>query len=506
MTQQNAVFTPPVLPVKIFDTTLRDGEQSPGCSMNLEEKLQIARQLELLGVDIIEAGFAFSSPGDFESVSRVAQLIKDCTVASLSRAVEKDIDASAAALKGAASPRIHTFIATSPIHMKHKLRMTEEQVLERTAYMVAHAKKYVSDIEFSAEDATRSDWDFLGKVVATAIKAGATTINLPDTVGYTTPAEMRALVEAMLPYTEGKAVISLHCHNDLGMAVANSLAGVAGGAGQIECTINGIGERAGNAALEEIVMALDTRRDVFASATRIDKSQIYRTSNLVSKIVGYPIPRNKAIVGKNAFAHESGIHQDGVLKEKTTYEIMTPESVGIPANNMVLGKHSGRHGFKSRLEELGYVLSAEEIDGFFEKFKEISDKKKEITDGDLEAIVASRDVAEATYTLDSYMLMTAKNVQSSCIVRLVKDGAVIEHNAIDDGPVNAAYRAIDAIVGLELTLLHYQIGATSDGRDSLGEVTVRLRHGEREVSGRGLSNDIVESSILAYLNAVNRLV
>ena len=493
--------------IKIFDTTLRDGEQSPGCSMNLEEKLQIARQLEILGADIIEAGFAFSSPGDFESVSRVAHLIKDCTVASLSRAVEADIDASAEALRGAASPRIHTFIATSPIHLKHKLRMTEEQVLERTAHMVAYAKKYVSDVEFSAEDATRSDWDFLGKVVATAIKAGATTINLPDTVGYTTPSEMRALVEAMLPYTDGKAVISLHCHNDLGMAVANSLAGVAGGAGQIECTINGIGERAGNAALEEVVMALKTRPDYFNnSTTRIDTNQIYRTSSLVSKIVGYPIPRNKAIVGKNAFAHESGIHQDGVLKEKTTYEIMTPESVGISANNMVLGKHSGRHGFKSRLEELGYTFTPEQIDKFFEQFKIICDKKKEITDGDLEAIVSSGSVAEETYKLDSYMLMTARGVQSSCIVRLIKDGIVIEQNAIDDGQVNAAYRAIDAIVGKELTLLNYQIGATSDGRDSLGEVTVRVRHGEREVTGRGLSNDILESSILAYIAAVNKLV
>ncbi|MDR1563643.1 MAG: 2-isopropylmalate synthase [Oscillospiraceae bacterium] len=495
--------------VKIFDTTLRDGEQSPGCSMNLAEKIDVARQLEILGVDIIEAGFAVSSKGDFESVKTIAQTVKNCAVASLSRALEKDIDASYEALKGAIAPRIHLFLATSPIHMKYKLRMTEAEVLERTAKMVAYAKKHCSDIEFSAEDATRSEREFLARVVEAAISNGATTVNIPDTVGYTTPMEMRELIAYLretVPNVE-RAVLSLHCHDDLGMAVANSVAGVKAGAGQIECTVNGIGERAGNASLEEVVMALRTRQDFYDATTRIDTTQIYRTSKLLYNIIGQSIPNNKSIVGKNAFAHESGIHQHGVLAEKSTYEIMTPESIGIPTNTMVLGKHSGRHAFESRLLELGYQLGKEDIDKFFTKFKEICDKKKEITDSDLEAIVTNREYVENLYTLETFAVNSGNGVSASCVVRLKKQGELLEEVALGDGPIDAAYKAVDKITNAPATTLEkYAIHSTSDGKDSLGEVIVKLRYGEQIITGRGLSTDIIESSILAYLNAVNKLV
>ena len=496
--------------VKIFDTTLRDGEQSPGCSMNLAEKIEVARQLEILGVDVIEAGFAISSPGDFESVKTVAGMVKDSAVASLCRAVEKDIDASAQALRGAAAPRIHLFIATSPIHMQYKLRMTPDEVLERTAAMTAYAKKFCADVEFSAEDATRSDREFLAKVITAAIASGATTVNIPDTVGYTTPMEMQDLIVYLKKHVENidRAVISLHCHDDLGMGVANSLAGISGGAGQIECTVNGIGERAGNAALEEVVMALRTRQDFYDCVTRIDTAQIYRTSRMLYNIIGQSIPRNKAIVGKNAFAHEAGIHQHGVLAEKSTYEIMTPESIGIPANTMVLGKHSGRHAFESRLAELGYKLSPADVDVFFAKFKDIADRKKELTDSDLEAIVTNREYVENLYTLDTFTVHASNSgTRASCVVRLCKGDELLEDVSLGDGPIDAAYNAVDKITGAPKTILEtYTIHSTSDGKDALGEVIVKLRWDENVITGRGLSPDIIESSILAYLNAINKLM
>ena len=392
--------------IVLFDTTLRDGEQSPGCSMNLKEKIEVARCLEKMKVDIIEAGFAISSPGDFESVKTIAGTVKDCTVASLARANRKDIDTAWEAVKEAASPRIHLFLATSPLHMEYKLKMTAEQVLETAAVMTAHAKRYCSDVEFSAEDATRSDWDFLVKVVDAVIRAGATTVNIPDTVGYTTPTEMRDLIAYLrekVPDSD-RAVFSVHCHNDLGLATANSLAGVQGGARQVECTVNGLGERAGNTALEEVVMAMHTRPGIYPFSTRVDTTQISRASRTVYNIIGQPAPLNKPIVGRNAFAHEAGIHQHGVLANKQTYEIMTPESLGIHTNNIVLGKHSGKHAVEERLRTLGYSLNREELLSCFEEFKLLCDKKKDITDADLEAIAEHRIRAEEVPQESGYRL------------------------------------------------------------------------------------------------------
>ncbi len=495
--------------IKIFDTTLRDGEQAPGCSMNLYEKQEVARQLEALRVDVMEAGFAVSSPGDFESVKTIANLVKESSVASLSRALEKDIDASAEALAGAAQPRIHLFIATSDVHMQYKLRMTPEQVLEPTAAMVRYARNRCADVEFSAEDATRSDKEFLARVIEVAIKAGAGTVNIPDTVGYTTPAEMYDLIHYLRTNVENidQAIIAVHCHDDLGMATANSLAGVKAGAGQIECTVNGIGERAGNAALEEVVMALRTRPDLYGGTTRIETRQLYRASRLIYNIIGQSVPLNKSIVGKNAFAHESGIHQHGVMAERTTYEIIRPESVGFLANNMVLGKHSGRHAFDARLSELGYALPKEELDTAFAKFKEIADRKKEVTDSDLEAIVTNREYVENLYKLVTFDVHTAKDTNAVCVIRLCRNGDELEDVSLGDGPVDAAYNAIDKIIGItDSKLEYYTINSTSDGQDALGEVIVKVRSGDELLTGRGLSTDIIESSILAYLNALNKLV
>ena len=409
--------------IKIFDTTLRDGEQSPGCSMNLREKLEVAAQLEKLKVDVIEAGFAIASPGDFESVSEVAKLVKNATVASLSRATEKDIDAAYNAVKHAVSPRIHTFLATSPIHMQYKLKMSEDEVVERAAAAVAYAKKLCSDIEFSAEDALRSDKAFLARVFSAVIAAGATVLNVPDTVGYSTPEEMADYITYLKNNIDGieKAEISVHCHNDLGLAVANTLASVKAGATQIECTINGIGERAGNASLEEAVMNLNTRKAYYGGAyCNIDLKQIYRASKLVQTITGVPVAPSKAIVGDNAFAHEAGIHQHGVLENRSTYEIMTPQDIGIPQNKMVLGKHSGRHAFDDRLVELGYTLNKEELDEAFARFKLLADKKKVISDGDLEALIAMKldEKTIAHYKLDSFVINSGKNITATSVVRL----------------------------------------------------------------------------------------
>lgn len=500
--------------VKIFDTTLRDGEQAPGCSMNLREKIEVAKCLEKMKVDIIEAGFPVSSPGDFESVSTIAGIIKDCTVASFARLAQKDIDTAWEAVKNAADPRLHLFIATSPLHMEYKLKMTPEQVLERTAAMVKYAGKYCSNIEFSAEDATRSDIDFLTKVVDTAIKNGAAVINLPDTVGYITPSEMRAIIEHMIENVENadKVEFSVHCHNDLGMAVANSLAGVLGGARQIECTVNGIGERAGNTSLEEVVMAMKTRPDIFEVNTEIDTTKIYRACKTVYNIIGQNPPINKPIVGKNAFAHESGIHQHGVLANKKTYQILTPETVGISSNNIVLGKHSGRHAFEAHINEMGYTLIEEELNKCFEEFKSLCDKKKNISDADIEAIILHNTSADVEtrpdeYTLDWFAVHTSNFTTATSTVCLIKNGKKYEDVCLGDGPIDAAFKAIDKIVKpVKHTFDFYTINSISEGKDTLGDVTVKLLAGDRSYVGRGLSTDIFEASILAYIKALNKMM
>lgn len=498
--------------IRIFDTTLRDGEQSPGVSLNTQEKMDIAKQLQKLGVDIIEAGFPIASQGDFEAVRNIAKNIKGVTVAGLARASVKDIDRAWEALKYADQARIHTFIATSDIHLQYKLRMSREQVLEAAVAAVKYAKQYTDDVEFSAEDAFRSDLDYLCQVVEAAIAAGATTVNIPDTVGYATPTEFGkfiADIRAKVPNID-KAIISVHCHNDLGMAVANSLAAVVNGAEQIECAVNGIGERAGNASLEEVVMAIYTRNRYFTKDTRINKQEIYRTSRLVSSLTGMRVQHNKAIVGKNAFTHESGIHQDGVLKERTTYEIMKPEIIGLNINNIVLGKHSGRHAVSDRLAELGFSLSPEEIDKTFVKFKALADKKREITDEDLRAIVENEVLTvPETYKLEYLHISSGTNTIPTATVKLAKGEEMIEEAACGDGPVDAIYKAIDKLTGITNTLQHYNLHAVTGGKDALGEVTVRIHPngGSKKIYlGRGVSTDILESSAKAYLNAVNKVV
>lgn len=493
--------------IKIFDTTLRDGEQSPGCSMNLNEKLKIARQLERLHVDVIEAGFAASSPGDAEAVAAVAREVRGCAVASLARARKEDIDAAAHALREAEQPLIHVFIATSPLHMQYKLRLTAAQVLEQIAESVAYARSLCPLVEFSAEDATRSDRAFLLRAFDVAVRAGATVLNIPDTVGYITPQEMHDLVAFLAHNLAQPAELSVHCHNDLGMAVANSLAGVRGGAVQVECTINGIGERAGNAALEEIVMALATRGALFEAQTRIDTRQLYRSSSKLSRIIGVPVPPNKAIVGANAFAHEAGIHQHGVIQNPSTYEIMTPESVGIVKNSMVLGKHSGRHAFEERVQSLGYALRPESIEELFARFKELSDKKKNITDYDLEALIESHSQTPKYYRLDRFVINSGNTIHATAIVRLrTRSGELVEDVAVGNGPIFASYKAIDKMIDLDLSLEDYSIRSVTEGEDALGQVAVKVSCGGRTVTGRGLSTDILESSILAYLHAVNKLL
>ncbi|MGI6005524.1 MAG: 2-isopropylmalate synthase [Christensenellales bacterium] len=496
--------------VKILDTTLRDGEQAPGCSMDLREKVEVAKQLERLKVDVIEAGFAISSPGDFQSVSMVAQTVKDCQVASLARALPKDIDVAYDAVKHAASPLIHTFISTSPIHMHHKLKMAPEKVLEQAAAIVAYAKGKCPEVEFSAEDATRSDPAFLARIFQAAIEAGATVINVPDTVGYATPEEMTALIGYLkenVPDMD-KVILSVHCHNDLGMAVANSLAAVKAGAAQIECTVNGLGERAGNAALEEVVMAMNTRKDFFDVGCRVDTTQIYRSSRLVYSIVGMAAPMNKAIVGGNAFAHEAGIHQHGLLADRSTYEIMNPESIGLKKSKLVLGKHSGRHAFDERVSELGYRLSEEELDRFFEEFIALCDRKKEVNDNDIEAIITNKMVQNGgIYKLVRFDLFSSNASKANCTIQLEHGENILEEVALGDGPVDAAYNAIDKLVEAPPHQLDdYVIRSISEGKDALGEVTVKIKAGKRSVTGRGLSTDVMQASILAYLNGLNKML
>lgn len=500
--------------IKIFDTTLRDGEQSPGCSMNLGEKLEMAAQLEELGVDVIEAGFAVSSPEDFESVRQISALMKKTTVASLARATKSDIDTAYDAVKEAKKPRIHVFLASSDIHLQHKLHITREEMLRQTGEMVRYAKSLVEDVEFSAEDASRTDWNFLVKVYEAAIAGGATVINVPDTVGYVTPQEMFDLITYLKEHVTGigRAEISVHCHDDLGMAVANSLASVRAGAAQVECTLNGIGERAGNASMEEIVMALRTRQSYYHAVTGVDTTKIYKSCKKLSSITGVPISPTKAIVGANAFAHEAGIHQHGVMNDRLTYEIMTPESVGISHSTMVLGKHSGRHAFEEKLKSLGYALSPEDLAEAFSAFKKLADLKKTVTDRDLEALLSGtkQTKIEKIYSLESYVVNTSSVNSASAMVKLEisKSGQkeTVEGNGVGAGPVNAALSAIDSVTGKDYTLENFSIQAVTEGDDALGEVVVRLKNSEGAlVSGRGLNVDIIGASLQAYLNALNRM-
>ncbi|MBX2857568.1 MAG: 2-isopropylmalate synthase [Cellvibrionaceae bacterium] len=494
----------------IFDTTLRDGEQSPGASMTKEEKVRIAKILEKLRVDVIEAGFAIASPGDFAAVKAVAEAVSDSTVCSLARAVDADIDRAAEALKGAASARIHTFIATSPIHMKYKLKMSPEDVLQQASRAIKRARNYCDDVEFSLEDGSRSEFEFMCRITEEAIAAGASTINVPDTVGYGEPAEYGALFRRLIESVPNsdKAIFSTHCHNDLGLAVANSLSAVMNGVRQIECTINGLGERAGNAALEELVLAVRTRKDIFPVETQIDTQYIVPASRLVSTITGFPVQPNKAIVGANAFAHESGIHQDGVLKHRETYEIMRAEDVGWNTNKIVLGKHSGRAAVKARFEALGITFADPDLlSQAFARFKDLADKKHEIFDEDLQAIVSATqsELQVDTYALEHMEVCSKSGSKPSASLCLKVNGEIKKAEAEGGGPVDAAYKAIEKIVSSCADLQLYSVNAITQGTDSQGEVTVRLERDGHIVNGLGSDTDIVKASVKAYLHGLNCL-
>jgi 2-isopropylmalate synthase len=500
--------------VRVLDTTLRDGEQAPGCSMNLTEKVEVAKRLEKLGVDIIEAGFPASSPGDLESVKAIAGIVKSCAVAGLCRCLEKDIDAAREALSGAASPRIHVVLATSPLHMKYKLKMTRKQVLEQAVASVKYARKFCADVEFSAEDAFRSDPDFVCKVFAAAIAAGASTVNFPDTVGYAMPAEFGERIRYIKAHTPGmeKARLSVHCHNDLGLAVANSIAAIAEGADQVEVTVNGIGERAGNASLEELVMGLRVRRDYFSADTKIDSTQIYAASRLVAQAAGIKIQPNKAVVGDNAFLHEAGIHQHGVMAKRETYEIMTPESIGIPAggssmNRMALGKHSGRHAFEERLKCLGLNAGSEISEKIFAEFKALADKKKAVSDRDIEALVLDNTAsAPETWKLDHWAVNTGSALGALGVIRLQhRDGKHVKLVTMGDGPIDSIFKAINQITGKKPNLELFEIGAITGDPAAQGEAMVKIGMGGRRWNGRGLSTDVVEAAIKAYLSAINAM-
>ncbi|MEI6414445.1 MAG: 2-isopropylmalate synthase [Pseudomonadota bacterium] len=498
-------------PLIIFDTTLRDGEQSPGASMTKEEKVRIAKALERMRVDVIEAGFPIASSGDFDAVQAVARVVKDSVVCGLARAKETDIDRAAAALKDARAFRIHTFLATSPIHMERKLRMTPDEVLAAAVWAVKHARRYTDDVEFSPEDAGRSEFDFLCRVVEATIAAGARTINIPDTVGYNIPAQFGTLIQQLLERVPnaGQAVFSVHCHNDLGLATANSLAAVMNGARQVECTINGLGERAGNAALEEVVMAVRTRQDLFLCDSRLDTTQILPCSRLVAGITGFPVQPNKAVVGANAFAHESGIHQDGVLKSRETYEIMRAEDVGWSQNRMVLGKHSGRNALKSRLKELGVEFaSEEELNATFARFKDLADKKHEIFDEDLQALVTDAHLLAENERIKLVSLRVCSETGETPYARVTVslDGQECHGEAEGSGPVDASFKAIEAIIQSGGRLLLYSVNNITTGTDAQGEVTVRLERGGRVVNGQGADTDIVIASARAYLNACNKIL
>ncbi len=495
--------------IRIFDTTLRDGEQTPGVNLNTAEKLELAQALAKLKVDIIEAGFPIASPGDFAAVSEIAAKIKGPAIAGLARTNPQDIDAAVRALKKAERPRIHTFIATSDIHLQYKLKMSRQDVLTAAEEAVRYARKYVEDIEFSAEDASRSDWEYLCQVLTRAIAAGASTINVPDTVGYTTPDEFGALIRYIREHVPNidQAVISVHCHNDLGMAVANSLAAIQNGAGQVECTVNGLGERAGNAAMEEIVMALNARSEYYKAATAINTQQIYRASRLVSVLTGVAVQPNKAIVGDNAFAHESGIHQHGVLNNPLTYEIMRPETIGLNRNIFILGKLSGRHAFGDKLKSMGYELEGERLDEVFAKFKELADRKKVVFDKDIEALLTEKAATHPQwYRLTYHHVVSGNQMVATASVRVETDQGTVEQAACGDGPVDATFQAIEKAVGFAVCLKDYQIKAVTSGEDALGEATVWLEQDGKTVNGRGLSTDIIEASARAYTSAINKLI
>jgi len=494
--------------ITIFDTTLRDGEQSPGASLNAGEKMEVARQLASMKVDVIEAGFPIASQGDFEAVRDIAREVRRPVIAGLARTRDQDIEACAEALEPAENPRIHVFVATSDVHVEKKLEKTKEEILQMTVDAVEKAGRYVDDVEFSPEDGSRTDPAFLRRIVEAAIDAGATTVNIPDTVGYSLPQIFGDIIRDLrenVPNID-RAEISVHCHNDLGLATANSLAAVHAGAGQVEVAVNGIGERAGNAALEEVVMALNTRRDFFDVDVNVDTTEIARTSRLVSSLTGISVQRNKAVVGANAFAHESGIHQDGVLKERRTYEIMRAQDIGFSDNQIVLGKHSGRHAFRTRLEELGYDLEEKAFHDAFQRFKDLADKKKEIFDGDIEAIVEEQvSSIPSVYGLDYFHIVSGSTVLATATVEIRVDDEKRRTAASGDGPVDAVYTAINELLDLEPELADYSIRSVTRGQDALGEVSVKLRVEGREVNGRGTSTDVLEASAKAYLDALNRL-
>jgi 2-isopropylmalate synthase len=498
--------------VLIFDTTLRDGEQAAGASLNINEKLEIARQLEKLGVDVIEAGFPASSPGDFEAVKLIGKEIQTPIICGLARAVANDIDKAGEALKSARHPRIHVFVSSSDIHILHQLKKSREEVLEMARNMVKRARGYVEDIEFSPMDASRSDPQYIYQMLEAVIDAGATTLNIPDTVGYSIPDEFGKLIDGIFKNVPNinKAIISVHCHNDLGLAVANSLAAIQNGARQVECTVNGIGERAGNAALEEVVMILKTRSNLFDVTTGINTEQIYKTSRLVSELTGFPVQPNKAIIGGNAFRHQSGIHQDGVMKKANTYEIIDPKTVGLPGSSLVMGKSSGKHAFKERLSELGYNPSDTDLDRFFASFKELADKKKEVTDRDIESLVAEGKRAGTvteSYRLDRLQVTCGDKGVPTAAVRLIcEDGAVIADAALGTGPVDAVYEAINRLVKVPNKLTEFTVKSVTEGIDAIGEVLIRIESNGTTYTGRGADTDIIVASAKAYLNALNKLL
>ena len=492
----------------VFDTTLRDGEQSPGASMSVEDKLAIAHQLERLNVDVIEAGFPVSSEAQFEGVKLVANEVRTPSICGLARCVELDIDRAAAALEKASKPRIHTFVATSKIHMEKKFKKSEDDILEMAVKAVQHAKSYFDDIEFSPEDSARTGKEFLFRIIEAAIGAGATTINIPDTVGYANPEEFGQLIREIFERVPNMndAIVSVHCHNDLGLAVANTLAGVRNGAQQVEVTINGIGERAGNTSLEEVVMALKTREAYYGKTTGIKADEIVKTSRMVSTVTGMMVQPNKAIVGANAFAHEAGIHQDAMIKDRTTYEIMSPDDVGWGQTKIVLGRHSGRHGLKKRLEDLGYQLSIDELDKVYERFLSVADKKKEVFDVDLEALVGDelQDFEEAWH-LEYFHILSGDKVLPTATIALQHENTVHQDASVGDGPVDAAFKAIDKIINEPVTLIDYRLQALTSGQEAMGEVHVTITNNGRKFVGRGASTDVIEASIRAYLHAHNKL-
>ncbi|QTL99396.1 2-isopropylmalate synthase [Iocasia frigidifontis] len=495
--------------IKIFDTTLRDGEQSPGVNLITEEKLAIAKQLARLKVDVIEAGFPIASPGDFAAVKAIAEVVRDVEIAGLARSNQKDIDRAWEALKGAENPRLHVFIATSPIHMKYKLKMTEDEVLERAVFAVKHARQYTSNIEFSPEDGSRSKSEFLYRLFKEVIKAGATVLNIPDTVGYATPGEFGNLIKGIKENVSNinQAEISVHCHNDLGLAVANSLAALENGAEQVEVAVNGIGERAGNTALEEIVMALATRKDYYNLAVNQDTTQIMRLSRMVANLTGMDIQANKAIVGKNAFAHEAGIHQDGVIKERTTYEIMDAKSIGLNENSLVLGKHSGRHALRDFVEKSGYELSEEKFEDLFREFKKLADKKKKLKPMDIEALINNEIYAiDTIYELDYVSVSTGNTVLPTATIRIKKEEDILEKAACSgDGPIDAIFQAINEVLDFDnIKLISYKIDAITEGTDALGEVVVKLEIDGKTYIGHSAQTDITYASTLSYLEAINR--